>query len=77
MTVQYIQTIYTFVFSSMTLAIGLGCFLIAIALVKDMCDTINSVNDIAKFDGNLIQMKEQLSEFLETHSGLLELSEAY
>lgn len=58
----------------MALAIGLGCFLIAIALVKDMCKSINSIDDIANADRNPTQMIEKLSDFHETHSGLLELS---
>lgn len=74
---QYIQTIYTFTFSSMSLAMGLGTVSIAITLVKDICHTINSVNDIANVDGNRIQMIEQLSDSIETHSRLLELSDMY
>lgn len=58
----------------MALTIGLGIFLIANALLNDICATINSVNDNAKFDGNRIQLMEQFSDFIETHSSLLELS---
>lgn len=74
---QYIQTIYVFTFSSMSLAMALGTVSIAITLVKDICHTINSVNDIANSDGNRIQMIEQLSDSIETHSRLLELSDVY
>lgn len=58
----------------MALAIGLGCFMFANAIVKDICTTIISVDDIANSDGNRIQMMQQLSDFVETHSRLLELS---
>lgn len=58
----------------MALAIGLGCFMFANAIVKDVCTTIISINDIANSDGNRIQMMQQLSDFVGTHSRLLELS---
>lgn len=42
--------------------------------MEDICASMKSFNDIANDDGNRIQMNEQLADFIETHSSLLELS---
>lgn len=59
----------------MSLSMGIGCFFLLNTVVKDICARINLVNDIAKLDGNRLQMIEQLSDYIGTHSVLLELSE--
>lgn len=72
--VQYILTTYLFLFATMSLSIGIGCFVLLNTVVKDICACINSVNDIAKFDGNRLRMIEQLCDFIGAHSCMLELS---
>lgn len=43
-------------------------------IIKDMCAMLNAMDDNAKFDGNQMPIIEQLSNFIETHSRVLELS---
>lgn len=75
--IQYIQTVYLFLFASISFSIGIGGFLFGNTVMKDMCAIINSINDNAQFDGNRTQMMEQLSQLIETHSFALELSEMH
>lgn len=71
--IQYILTSYVFLFGALALAIGLGCILFGRSIVKDACASLNLFNDIANSDGDRMQMNEQLADFLETHSSLIEL----
>lgn len=72
--VQYIQTCYTFLFAIAAFSLGIGMIFIGNAMISDMCACLNAINDNAKFDGNQMQITDQLSEFIETHSNELELS---
>lgn len=71
---QYILTLYVMTFGALALVIGLGCILTGRTIVKDICASMTKFNDIANDDGNRAQMTEQLADFLETHSALIELS---
>lgn len=75
--IQYILTSYVFALGTFALVIGLGCILNGRTVVKDICASLNAFNDIANSDANRIQMIEQLSDFLDTHSNLIELSTMY
>lgn len=72
--IQYILTSYVFTFGALALVIGLGCILMGKSLVKDICTSMNSFNDIANDDGHRQRMNEQLADFIDTHSSLIELS---
>lgn len=72
--IQYVLTSYVFIFGALALVIGLGCILMGNSLVKDICASMSAFNDIANDDGNRQRMNEQLVDFIETHSALIELS---
>lgn len=72
--IQYIQTCYTFLFATSALSLGIGMYFIGNAIIKDICASLNAIDDNAKFDGNRMQIIDQISDFIETHSCVLELS---
>lgn len=71
---QYTLTLYLFMYAATALSTALGGCFVGKPTVKDIRISINLVNGIANFDGNRIQMIEQLSDFVEGHSCLLELN---
>lgn len=68
------HTLYIFLCGTSGLSVALGCFLCGQAWLNDLCFNINSLNDNAKFGGNPIQMIEQISDIIETHSAVFKLS---
>lgn len=62
--IQYILDLYLFMFAATALSTALGGYFVAMSTLKGIEASINTVNDIANFDGNRTQMIEQLSDFV-------------
>lgn len=54
--------------------LALGAFLIALAGAKDMKEILHNIIKYAKMEDNLTRMLKELSEFIEFHSGIKQLS---
>lgn len=58
-------------------AIGIECYVTTIGFTKDITDELNLINESArtKTDGTCKQIVNRLSEFIQVHSAIKQLSE--
>lgn len=75
MSIQYIQTVYTFLFANSAFAMGLSSYLIANVVADDIKINLNLMNVDVKIAKNRLKTIQQIYDFIEVHSFLQELSE--
>lgn len=73
--IQYVETLYLFVFVTGTLPLAFGGYMLARSVAKDMMICLNSINDNVQTSGNELEINRKFTSFMKMHSALLELSQ--
>lgn len=71
---QFIADTYFFIFVACVIAFGLGIFLFLLAAAKDIKTDLRLLNKCAKITKNQLRSLKRLSDFIEFHLRLNELS---
>lgn len=63
-----------FVFIDCMLSLGITSFLFEVEINREMKNNLNSINKISEKRDNLLQIVKELSDFVEIHSMMKQLS---
>ena len=71
---QYIVVKYFYMLIAAALSLEIGAYLVMIPFIEDIKNNISSFNEIAKSKKNLRKILEQLSDSIQFHSQVKQLS---
>ena len=73
--IQYISLGHLYILGAAVISLEIGCYLWMMELIEDIKNDINSINKTAKLRKNQTQMSKQLTDSIEFHSKVKQLSE--